>query len=899
MRFVSVLGHRLRSLLRRSHAEIELQRELDLHLDQLTRQHVAEGMNERDAREAARREFGPVEWTKEQCRDMRRVNVVDDLVKDLAYAVRLLRKSPGFTLTAVCSLALGIGANTAIFSMVNAFLLRSLPFDHPERIVAMFERSVVGAEQQMAVAPGNFLDWQASSTTFETISAYSTRTATLSGDTPGFEPQRIVICGCSGNLFATLGVSPVVGRPFRSEEDRFGAPRTVVISYDLWQRQYSGAADVIGKSIRLSEQDYEVIGVMPRSVMFPNRIVEAWVPILTGMPPATQLRHDLHFLGVIGRVRGDVPIERARAEIDGISARYKNAHPNESTGKGAHVIPLHDSLVSGVRTPLVVLLAAVSCVLLIACVNIANLMLTRAAVRAREIGIRTALGASRGRIVRQLIAESLLLGLAGGAAGAALAVWIAKVLVAQAPGADAILPAGTVPVDGTVFLFAFAIALGTGVAVGLFPAIRGSRLEVTTDLKDANRSATAGRAHGRFRNSLVAAEVALSLVLLVAAGLLFHSFSRLYEVQPGVRIDHMLTLSAAVPGVRYPRTAQRAALFTDLADRVRALPGVKSAGVVSCAPLTGNCNTLFFYIEGQPYTPGSFFTALERSTDPQYFAAAGIPLLRGRTFTMEDGVGYDAQHPRVGKIIISESMAKTHFANEDPIGKRIFFDFEVQRERNEGVPAPRYEVIGVVGDVLPALDRTITPTFYRPLHDVAGNAVSILVHTAVEPESITAAVRNEIRKADPGLVMFQVRSMEDLVGRSTADRRFTMLLFIAFAGLALLLATVGLYGVVSYAVSQRTTELGIRMALGATRADVSRLVVMQGLRPATIGIAIGLISAVFTSRILRGLLFGVTPVDPLTFALAPPALLAVAALACYLPAVRATRLDPTAALRAE
>ena len=899
MRFASVLGHRLRSLLRRSRAEIELQRELDLHLDQLIKQHAAEGMSERAARETARREFGPVEWTKEQCRDMRRVNFVDDLVKDLAYAVRLLRKSPGFTLTAVCSLALGIGANTAIFSIVNAFLLRSLPFERPDRIVAMFERNVVGAEQQMSVAPGNFLDWQASSATFESISAYSTRTATLSGDAPGFEPQRIIICGCSGNLFATLGVSPVLGRPFRPEEDRFGAPRTIVIGYDLWQRQYSGSADVIGKSIRLSEQDYEVVGVMPRSVMFPSRTVEAWVPILTGIPPATQLRHDLHFLSVVGRVKSDVPLERARAEIDGISARYKNAHPNESTGKGANVIPLHDFLVSGVRTPLVMLLAAVSCVLLIACVNIANLMLTRAAVRAREIGIRTALGASRSRIVRQLIAESVLLALAGGAAGAALAVWIAKLLVAQAPGADAILPSGTVPVDATVFVFAFAIALATGVAVGLFPAIRGSHIEVTTDLKDANRSATAGRAHGRFRNSLVAAEVALSLVLLVAAGLLFHSFSRLYDVQPGVRLDHMLTMTTAVPGVRYPRTAQRAALFTELADRVRALPGVKSAGVVSCTPLTGSCNILFFYIEGRPYTPGSFFTALERSADPEYFATAGIPLVRGRTFTKEDGVGFDPQHPRLGKIIISESLAKTHFASEDPIGRRIFFDFEVQRERNEGIPAPRYEVIGVVGDVLPTLDGNITPTFYRPIHDVAGNAVSLLVHTAVEPQSVAGAVRSEIRKLDPGLVMFQVRSMEELVGRSTADRRFTMLLFVAFAGLALLLATVGLYGVVSYAVSQRTTEIGIRMALGATRADVSRLIVVQGLRPAMIGITIGLVGAVFTSRILRGLLFGVTPIDPLTFAAAPPALLAVAAFACYLPAVRATRLDPTAALRAE
>jgi predicted permease len=899
MRLHRILRHRLTALFQRTRVDDELQRELNLHLDQLIREHKAAGMSEHDAALAAHREFGSVEWTKEECRDMRRISFVDDLLKDVRYAARVLWRSPAFTLTAIGSLALGIGANTAIFGIVNAFLLRPLPFDHPDRLVALFERNVVGSEQMGSLAPGNFLDWQASAASFDGMSAYTMRTLTLAGDAPGAEPRRIMVCTCSGTLFSTLGVAPIVGRSFLPDEDRFGAPRAVVIGYDLWQRQFGGAADLTEKAIRMNDQDYQVAGVMPRTFVFPSRSVEAWVPILTTMSAQMQLRHDLHNLQVVARLRADVPRERAVAELDAIAARYKNAHPNESTGKGATVTPLHDVLVNNVRTPLIVLLGAVTCVLLIACVNIANLMLTRATVRSRELGIRTALGAGRGRIIRQLMTESLMLGLAGGAGGAALAVWIAKLLLANAPGADAMLQAGAPPIDATVFGFAFLTAIGTGIAVGLVPALRGSRADVTNDLNDVTRSATAGRAHGRFRDALVAVEVGLSLVLLVAAGLLFHSFSRLHQVEPGVRIDHRLTMNTVLPQVRYPDPAKRSAMLEAMGDRVRALPGVASAGLTSCAPLTGACNVLFFYIEGRAFEAGKFLTAMERSVDPQYFSAAGIPLVRGRTLTKTDGAGFDPKHPRLGAVVISDSMAKTFFGDDDPIGKRIFFDFELQSERNQGLPAPRYEIVGIVGDVRPTLDSRIQPTFYRPLLDVANNGAAFVVHTAVEPLSVAASIRNEIRKLDPGLVLSQPQTMEELVGRSTADRRFTMILFLSFAALAVLLAAVGLYGVVSYAVSQRTTEIGIRMALGATSGSVNRLVVMQGLKPALAGIALGLVGAGAASQLLRTLLFGVTPVDPLTFAIVPPALLVVAAVACYLPAARAARLDPTVALRAQ
>jgi predicted permease len=898
MRTGRVVRNRLRSIFLRSSAETEMQRELDLHLEQLTKENIAAGMSEADARRAARRDFGPIEVTKEQCRDMRQVNLVEDVVKDAGYAFRLLRKSPGFTLTVVLSLALGIGANTAIFSVVNAFLLRPLPFPEPHQLVGLFERQVMGDEPRMAVAPGNFLDWQEQSTSFEHISAFTTFTATLSSASADVAAERVVVCSCSGNIFSTLGVAPAVGRAFLAGDDRFGAPRTVVISYSLWQ-QFGGSPDVVGRGIRLNGEDYEIVGAMPRDFGFPLRTVDAWRPLLLGMPPAQQRRHDLHFLQVIGRVRQGITVTQATAEIDGIAARYKNAHPEVATGKGAAAVPLHELLVQGVRMSLVVLLGAVFCVLLIACVNIANLMLTRASARTREIGVRAALGASRGRIIRQLVTESVLLALAGGAVGMLLATFITGTLVANAPGADAILPRGSVRLDPIVLAFASGVALLCGFAVGLLPAVRASRPDVATGLRDVTRSATASRAHGRSRAILVTVEMALSIVLLVAAGLLLRSLFLLHRVDPGVRISQTLTMATSLVGANYREPARRSAFLALVGERLRTLPGVKSAGLVSCAPLTGGCNTLFFYIEGRPYVPGKFFAALERSADPGYFAASGIPLIRGRTFSAQDGVGFDANHPRLGSIVISESMAKTFFPNEDPIGKRIFFDFEVQRERNQGMPAPRYEVIGIVGDVLPTLDSPVTPTLYRPMLDVANSGVSVLLHTSVEPRSLGNVARGAILELDPALAVFRVQTMEDQVGRSTADRQFTLLLFAAFAGLAVVLATVGLYGVVSYAVSQRRTEIGIRMALGATKSDVSQLVMMQGLKPVIAGAVLGLIAAAFASRILRTLLFGVTPADPLTFVLVPALLFAVAAAACYVPAMRAARQNPTVALRTE
>jgi predicted permease len=899
MRLLRVARLRLRSLVRGHSTDREMQREIALHLEQLTKEFRADGMSEHDARLAARRAFGAVDLITEECRDTRRVSLVEDFVKDVGYAVRVLRKSPGFTITAILSLALGIGANTAIFSVVNAFLLRPLPLPQPDRLVVFFERNVMGDEGRMSVAPGNFLDWQQQSTSIESMSAYTINAGSVSPTGSDAAPERMMVCVCSGNIFATLGVTPIIGRPFLPSEDRFNGDLVAVISYELWQRQFGGAADVVGRGVRLNGTDYQIVGVMPRDFMFPNRNVAVWRPLLLTMTPVQQARHGVHYLQVVGRVRNGVTREQAEAEISAISARYKNAHPHEATGSGAAAVPLHEHLVEGVRRSLVILLGAVTCVLLIACVNIANLGLTRALARTREIGVRAALGASRGRIIRQLVTESVLLALAGGATGFVLASAMANLLVANAPGADVILPAGNLRLDSAVFVFAFAVALASGVIIGLLPALRATRQDVVTDLKEMTRSATSSRAHGRVRAVFVSAEMALSLMLLIAAGLLLRSFVQLSEVQPGVRVDRTLLLATTLTGASYQEAPQRSAALASLTERLRALPGVSSAGLTTCPPLSGTCNVLFFYIEGRLYVPGEFDAAHERNVDPGYFRAAGVPLVRGRSFTGRDGVGFDPKQPRVGSIVISEAMARRFFANEDPIGKRIFFDFEVQRERTEGFPAPRYEIVGIVGDVLPTLDGMMTPTMYRPILDLAPSGVTALLETSVEPSSIAGAARAAVREFDRNLTTFSVQTLEDSIGRSTSSRRFTLWLFAAFAGLAVVLAAIGLYGVVSYAVSQRRAEIGIRVALGATKADVSRMVMMQGIKPAFAGAVVGLVAAALATRILKAMLFGVTPMDPLTFAVVPAFLLVVAAAACYLPALRAARQDPTTALRSE
>lgn len=824
---------------------------------------------------------------------------VETFAQDLRFALRQLFKHPGFTFTAILVLALGLGANTAIFTVVNAFLLRPLPYKDPARLMGLFERDPVdipGGSPYNVVAPGNYLDWQKLSTSFEQVAAAVEGGAfNLSSPANSFEPQRVDAGLCSSNIFSTLGVQPILGRVFRPGEDRWGAPRVAIISYGLWQRRFGGSSHVIGKQIRLDGELHQVVGVMPRGFAFPYRTDEIWVPLLQNILPEQQKSHQNHFLLVLGRLRPGVSIQAARAEIDGFAKRYKRAHPNEVSGKGGNVVPWQFYLVHDVRTSLLVLFAAVGCVLLIACVNVANLLLTRAASRTREVAIREAIGASRGRIIRQLLTESILLALLGAAAGLLLAAFVTEALVTHAPGADTIIPPGSLSADPFVFLFAFGIALAAGAAAGLFPALQSSRTDVANSLKDTTRSSTPSRSQGRFRNVLVAAEVALSLVLLISAGLLLRSFSSLYRVKTGVRLDHTLTVGIELPDPADNQHPKISAFLRQLGDRLQTVPGVVSAGMVTCPPVGGHCSDSVFSIEGHSLPPGQFMDALYRAADPRYFQAAGIPLLRGRTFTQKEGIGFDRDHPHTGPIIISDLFAKKFFGRENPMGQHITFDFTGEGKH----PVRRYQVIGIVGDVVKNLDAEMEPAFYLPLLDGDSDDVYIVLHTSVDPHSVTSAVRREIHSLDPDLPLFQIRTMDEILGQSASDRQFNMLLFSSFAGLALLLAAVGLYGVLSYSVSQRQSEIGIRLALGADVSNVRALVLKHGMRPAVAGLAAGLLAAVFAARIMKTLLFGISSGDPITFVLVPLILFSVTLLACYVPSVRATRIDPATALRTE
>jgi predicted permease len=532
-------------------------------------------------------------------------------------------------------------------------------------------------------------------------------------------------------------------------------------------------------------------------------------------------------------------------------------------------------------------------------VNVANLLLTRAAGRTREIAIREAVGANRGQIIRQLLAESVLLALLGAGCGLLLAGIISNVLVSHAPNADAVLPPGSIPLSPVVSLFAFGVALVAGIAAGLFPALQSSRTDLANSLKDSTRSATPSRAHSRFRNTLVSAEVALSLMLLIAAGLLARSFATLYSVRPGVRVDHTLMVGISVPDPGHHGQARTSAIIRQLSERLQHVPGVLSSGMTSCAPVLGHCGDWVFTIEGHPLPPGQMMDALDRGVDPGFLAAAGVPLLRGRNFTSSDGIGFDLDHLKPGTMLISESLAKQYFAGEDPLGRYIRIGVDAERNKRSGKPIPRYQVIGVVGDVLTQLDEKIQPAFYVPLLDGHYNDIYILLHTASEPHSVMGAVRAEIHRVQPDLPLFQVQTMEEALGQSASDHRFHLLLFGSFALLAVVLAAVGLYGVLSYGVSQRRAEIGIRLALGARSSDVTLLILKQGMLPAAAGVAAGVGSALLLARVIQSLLFHVDPFDPATFFLIPAFLVAVCACACYLPAVRAARTDPTVALRTE
>jgi predicted permease len=821
---------------------------------------------------------------------------MSSVFQDVRFALRQARSRPGFTATVVLVLALGLGANAAIFSVVNAVLLRPLPYPNPDRLMLLFERDVLreGGGPNVVSMP-NFLDWQTKTRSFEHMAAARGYQFSLGGDR-GFPAERTQGAVGSWSLLRTLGVQPFLGRDFRADEDQPGAARVTIISHGLWQSRFGGATDILQRTIRLDDEIYQIIGVMPRGFGYPRADVKVWVPVGRVLPSEYAQDRTDHEFYVLARLRSGVSVEHARAELDALQRRIWESNGRGIFGRGAAVQSLNQAMVAGFQTSVWLLFAAVGCVLLIACVNIANLLLARGSQRQREVAIRAALGAGANRLIRQLLTESVLLSVGGAVAGLLLASFLTEFFAAR--GATLLNFRGDfettneIRLDFWVYLFTAAIAVVVGVATGIVPAFQMARTDLTSRLKDGSRSTTSGRGQNRFRYTLVAGEVALSLMLLVSAGLLTRSFLAVRSVNPGVRADHILTAGLSLPEARYGRGEKALAFSRELLERLRAIPGVTSAGLASCLPVGGYCGDSAFTIEGRPQPPGQFVIALNRAASPGYFATAGIPILRGRTFSENVGTGSDGQHPRATEMIISESMAREFFPTEDPIGKRIYFG-------DGGEKTPRYEIVGVCGDVKISLDERIRPTMYKPIFEGGWTDYYTVLRTAGEPGSVAAAVRSEINRLDPNLPVFEVRAMQDLVENSAANRAFTALLIGCFAAVALVLAVVGLYGVLYYIVAQRTNEIGIRVTLGATATQVRRLVLWQGMRPVLAGAALGLAGAFAATLYFQSLLFGVKPGDPATFGAVTALLVGVAFVACAIPAMRATRIDPAAALRSE
>ncbi|MCA1566100.1 MAG: ABC transporter permease [Acidobacteria bacterium] len=815
---------------------------------------------------------------------------METLLQDLQYGVRMLLKTPGFTAVAILALALGIGANTSIFSVVNAVLLRPLPFPDPEKVMLIGEvnNNQKGAEEQTGIAPANFLDYRNGNKTFESIGAFSMTARTGFNLGSAGEPERVTGANVSSNLFTTLGVNPLHGRHFQQEEEKQGNHRSVMLSYNLWQRRFGSDPNIAGKPIMLNGFNYLVVGVMPKGFQFPTKDmlpslqtlqkpVEAWVPL--SIPEADWTARGSRFMTAIGRLKGGVSIEQANADLNGIAGRLALQHA-QNIGWGAKVISLQEQMVGPIKLALLVLFGTVGFVLLIACTNVANLLLARAATRQKEIAVRVALGAGRPRLIRQLLTESLVLAIAGGALGLLLAVWGVNILVSISPQ-DIALPT-QFGLDVRVIVFTLLVSFVTAIIFGLVPALQASKVNLNDVIKEGGRSSTGNGQ--RVRNILVVVEIALAAILLVGAGLMVKSFTRLENVNPGFDAKNIMTFQYTLPISKYPDDPEVIAFNRQLIERLKSLPGVETVSGTTVLPLGKASNYTSFEIEGrQPQPPGQFLLSEHIGIFPDYFKLMRVPLLKGREFTEQD----TKQSAPV--VIINEAMASHFWPNEDALGKRIKIDYD------QGVAR---EVVGIVNNVKNfGLDAEPKPEMYVSQNQFPFQATFLAVRSTVDPQSLSAPISREVMALDKDQPIYNVRTMEQVLDASLARQRFNMLLMSCFAVVAAILAAIGLYGVMAYSVAQRTHEIGVRMALGARQGDILRLIVGQGLKLAAIGIAVGLFGAFALTRIIESLLYGVSTTDPITFGGIALLLMAVALLSSFIPARRAIKVDPMIALR--
>jgi predicted permease len=884
--FWNKLAHSIRALFLRKNVETELDSELRFHLESQIENNIRTGMSSEAARQSALREFGGVELAKDECRDERGTQFLENLWKDVRFGARMLRKNPGFTAVAVLTLALGIGANTAIFSVVQGVMLAPLPYSEADRLVVVWESN--NHALRMATSYSDFQDWQRSAQSFKQMGAFTEQDYNLSA--PG-TPEHLDGALISAEFFRMLGVQLALGREFSADEDRQSGAPAVIISDRFWRNRFSANPTALGRNLTLDGVDYTIAGILPPEFRFIEGRPDVFTPAGQGAPALISDR-TVHAFEAIARMKPGVTAAEAQVEISAVQNNIDALYPATDKGIGSVVVPLQERIAGNTGRTLLMVLGASGLVLLIACANVASLLLARATTRSREFAIRSALGASRARMIRQLLTESMILSFSGGALGLVIAKWGLSPLLAAAPNA---LPSSArIGVNAPVLFFLFAVSIAVGILFGLAPALQSSRSDIQSALKEAGRGSTS--THHRAHSSLVIVQMALTLVLLVSAGLLFRTIHHLWNINPGFDTDHIITFKVGLPPSANANPVEIGVAYRQLIDRIREIPGVQAADFTNIVPLSEEDNGTPFWIGPQKLTSTAEAPRLLMFwTGTDYLKSMGVPLLEGRFLNAEDTIN-SAQ-----VIVIDSVLARTYFPDKDPVGQTMTINIW-----------GKARVIGVVGHVAHwGLDR---PNFYTqnqaygsfyqlpaPVMLIFKDQI-ILVHTPQAAAAITREIRNVVQTMGSGEPIFNVQTIQEIVSRSMSPQRFPMILLGAFAALALLLASVGIYGVISYSVTLRVHEIGIRMALGAEKRNIFRMVIGKGLQLTTTGLAIGSIAALILARVLSSfshLLYGVRASDPLTFAAVSFLLTCVAILACYVPARRATRVDPMTALRNE
>lgn len=880
--------HRVRPwmamLFHRGAEKSRLNSEVEFHLEQQTAEYVGRGMDPEEARLAAIRLFGNPAVMEEQTRSEWSWNWLESVWRDLRYGFRTLVRTPGFSLTAVLVMALGIGATTSLFTVVCSVLLKPLPFRDPDKLVMLYEHFRPGNGYNV-VAPADFQDWRAQTHGFQDMAAWRRWGCVLAGDR-GEYPEVEGAAAGSWNLFSVLGVEPAVGRTFTRDEDRFGADDVVMLSWSLFQSRFNGDTEIVGKQVRIDSKPYTVVGVLPAWFSYPDPAVKLWVPYTPVFMP-DEIRPDHHQSFVVARMKDRRSAAAALQEVSALQYQIHMQNLGKPVAEDVVSRPMIEDVVDDARTPLLVLLCAVGCMLLIACLNVSNLLVARSAARRKEVAIRGALGGSRWKLIQEQMAESFLIAIAGGMLGLLLSFSATNWLATRwrdLPRADAI------HVDGTVLVFSIAIIFLAALFAGLAPAISSTARGLLGTLQDSARSIGGSVSRAVLRKVLLSAEIALTVVLLISAGLLFRSFIHLRTSDLGCATDNVLTVRIGLPEKKYDTDEKVLAFQESLLQRVRNLPGVRGAAFISTAPGSGyGGDSVFTIVEHPSQGPSLELDALTRRADPGYFSALKIPLVSGRFFNDEDRLG------RTHHVIISGKFAEQFFRGEDPMGKHVSIAFS-------GNTPEAYEIIGVVGDTIHDVGEPIKATIYNSIFN--GNLhldslATLVVRAAVEPSSLVTPLQKQISSLDQELPIYKMLTLEQIIGRATASKSFSASLVLAFALLSLMLASVGLYGVLSYLVTQRASEIGIRMALGAQRSQVLRLILVDGMRPVAVGLALGLAGGAAAGMLIRSILYGTRPLEPGVFVGMSASLLLTAVIASAIPALRACRIEPVQALRLE